>query len=159
MEDGSFTRRTLSSNDKLLEQLIGKKKAKVHLATTQQATRLGTQPQPKHGRQSSTKKEESEDEEEGRAAAFKSKRRRNVKSKAVAVTDGDGDAETAPPVQASNDVDDPTLATLPATEEPEEDEQPSVKYKSIPSRGKAKPKSYLDELLAERSKKKKKATP
>jgi hypothetical protein len=38
----------------------------------------------------------------------------------------------------------------------EEDEQPTPPPKSIRSRSKAKPKSYLDEILAERSDKKRK---
>jgi len=153
--DGSFTRRTLTSNDKLLEQLIGKKKAKIHLASKQQATRLGAQSQPKNGRQASTKKEESEDEEEGRSAAFTSKRRKVAKPKPVPVTEDEDEIE--PPAQAVDEAGDEQVHTNPpAIEEPEEDEQPPVKPKSIPSRSKAKSKSYLDEVLAERSKKKKK---
>ncbi|KAH7077552.1 hypothetical protein BKA63DRAFT_489121 [Paraphoma chrysanthemicola] len=160
--DGSFTRRTLTSSDKLLEQLIGKKKAKVHLAAQQNASRLGAKPQPfKHDRPHA-KKEESEDEEEGRAATFKSKRRRTAKAKiepadledeetrgAVSVSneeklpDGNGEAQhEADSTQQKDDEDE----EIPPTRAP----------KSMPSRSKPKATSYLDEILAERSKKKKK---
>ncbi|KAH7088088.1 hypothetical protein FB567DRAFT_331219 [Paraphoma chrysanthemicola] len=159
--DGSFTRRTLTSSDKLLEQLIGKKKAKAHLAAQQNASRLGAKPQPfKHDR-SHAKKEESEDEEEGRTAAFKSKRRRTAKvkvepadledeeqrgavisSNGEKLPDGEGEAQQADSNQQEDD---------------EEDVTPPMRApKSIPSRSKPKATSYLDEILAERSKKKKK---
>lgn len=75
--DGSFKRRELSSNDKLLKQLLGKKAtkaAKVHPTTNSSKSpapsqNLGSRPVKPPIRQ-----EESEDEEEGRASAFKSKR-------------------------------------------------------------------------------------
>jgi hypothetical protein len=161
LEDGNFTRRTLTSDNKLLTQMIGAKKAKVHLASNQQMTRLGAQPQPKHGRPVAAKKEDSEDEEEGRAATFKSKRRKTVKSKPAPAPEDDSEDQQALPVQARDDggeieqAADNGKAEPPAAEEPEEEERPATKPKSIPSRGKAKPKSYLDELLAEKSKKKK----
>jgi hypothetical protein len=158
LEDGSFTRRTLTSDNKLLTQMIGAKKAKVHLASKQQMTRLGAQPQPKHGRPVAAKKEDSEDEEEGRAATFKSKRRKTAKPKPAPATEDDSEDQQALPVQARDHGDEIEQAKGDvAAEEPEEEDQPAPKSKSIPSRGKAKPKSYLDELLAERSKKKKKS--
>lgn len=75
--DGSFKRRELSSNDKLLKQLLGKKAAKaakVHPITNSSKSagpsqNLGSKPVKPPIRQ-----EESEDEEEGRASTFKSKR-------------------------------------------------------------------------------------
>jgi hypothetical protein len=151
--DGTFTRRTIGTNDKLLEQLIGKKKAKAHVAAKQHAERLGAQPQAKHGRQV-TKKEESEDEEEGRAATFKSKRRRVVKPKPDPVSDDDAGEEAKLPVAAEEKEQKET----PAAQEDDEISDPGPtagKPRSKNSRGRAKPTSYLDELLAERSKKKK----
>jgi hypothetical protein len=161
--DGTFTRRTITSSDKLLEQLIGKKKAKAHIAAKQHAERLGTQPQPKQGRQA-VKKEESEDEEEGRAATFKSKRRRALNPRPDRVSEKEDVVE--------DDAANPGVADA-AAEESEEQEKTqalqkcdddsdqapaAAKQKSMPSRGRAKPTSYLDELLAERSKKKKNKT-
>ena len=75
--DGSFTRRAPTSNDKLLEQLIGKKRAKAHLAAKQEAERASARQQPTWQQKKEEKKvEESEDEEEGRAATISSKRQR-----------------------------------------------------------------------------------
>ncbi|KAL5114264.1 hypothetical protein ACEQ8H_007833 [Pleosporales sp. CAS-2024a] len=100
--DGSFTRRTITSDDKLLQQLLGKKKAKAHLAAKQEAQRRGAASQPQPRRKDVVKQEESEEEDEGRAAAFTSKRRKIV----------------------------------------------------TPSPSRAKPTSYLDQVLASRSQKK-----
>lgn len=157
--DGSFTKRNTISNDKLLEQLIGKKKAKAHLANKQQAERAGPQQTPKTGRRPAPKKEESDDEEEGRAATFKSKRRKVVQPKQVDVSDeeagGDGDAVDAPDTAEPKEE---AVSKVPQTNDDDEDSDvppAKAKPKSLPSRGRAKPTSYLDELLAERSKKKK----
>ena len=63
--DGSFTRRAPTSNDKLLEQLIGKKRAKAHLAAKQEAERASARQQPTWQQKKEEKKvEESEEEEE-----------------------------------------------------------------------------------------------
>jgi hypothetical protein len=161
--DGSFTRRTITSNDKLLEQLIGKKKAKAHMASKLQAARLGAAPpQPKNSRQAIAKKEESDDEEEGRAATFKSKRRKVAKPKPAPVSDEDMDDLE----QESKSIVPDEVPENPSVRE-ESEEAPTKKFyddvelepvpkksKPIPSRSRAKPTSYLDELLAERSKKK-----
>jgi hypothetical protein len=165
--DGSFTKRNITSSDKLLEQLIGKKKAKAHLAAKQQAERLGAQPQPKHGRRDVPKKEESDDEEEGRAATFKSKRRKVVKPKQTPVSDEEDRAEedvpetTAPNGPSEDTAQQEQPKNAPTPEHDDEADEPALavkKPKSMPSRGRAKPTSYLDELLAERSKKKKNKT-
>jgi hypothetical protein len=152
--DGTFTRRTIGTNDKLLEQLIGKKKAKAHIAAKQHAERLGAQPQPKQGRQVA-KKEESEDEEEGRAATFKSKRRRVAKPKPDPVSADDGDEEAKLLVAAEEEEQKET--PTPQEDDDLSDSGPTAaKPRSKNNRGRAKPTSYLDELLAERSKKKNK---
>lgn len=156
--DGSFTKRTTISNDKLLEQLIGKKKAKAHLANKQQAERAGPQEVvPKSGRRPVAKKEESDDEEEGRAAAFKSKRRRVGQPKQNPMSDqgleADEDAPEAP--ELKEDGKEPEAETKMPQDDEDSDAAPSkAKSKPLPSRGRAKPTSYLDEILAERSKKK-----
>jgi hypothetical protein len=161
---GNFTKRTLTSSDKLLEQLIGKKKAKAHLAAKQHAERLGAQPAPKHGRRDVPKKEESDDEEEGRAATFKSKRRKVAKPKQAPVSDEEDRPEENAPETTVPDgpSEDTELQDQPKQAVPSEDnDEPIIaapKPRSIPSRGRAKPTSYLDELLAERSKKKKNKT-
>jgi hypothetical protein len=158
-------KRGLSSSDKLLEQLIGKKKAKAHLASKLQATRLGAQPQPKQNRRDVMKKEDSEDEEEGRTAAFNSKKRRVAKPKQTAVKDEELEDEEHDPIVPVTDEpiknENGPERVVEAPKVKEEDDQEAdvlpiaAPAKSIPSRGKAKPVSYLDELLAERSKKKK----
>tara|TARA_R110002003_G_scaffold121_19_gene10794 strand:+ start:991 stop:1527 length:537 start_codon:yes stop_codon:yes gene_type:complete len=161
IEDGSFTKRTITSSDKLLEQLIGKKRAKVHLAAKQNATRLGAKPQQQRHDRSHAKKEESDDEEEGRTAAFKSKRRKTAIPKPASVAaeeeqggdvvpaatnekilngKGEGHEETDHKQQVDDEDDHATLA--------------GTGSKSIPNRSKPPATSFLDEILAERSKKK-----
>jgi hypothetical protein len=172
-DDGNFLKRKATTNDKLLEQLIGKKKAKAHIAAKEQAERSGAQSQPKHARREVQKREESDDEEEGRAATFKSKRRKVARPKPAPVSDEEDGAEedapssTVPKQDAPNvTVPDEPIEHAPQKEEPKdapitedgETDEPLLaakKPKSMPSRTRAKPTSYLDELLAERSKKKK----
>lgn len=156
IQDGSFTRRSLTSNDKLLEQMIGKKAARAHIAS-KKAPQTASQP-GKFGKQPRTSaREESEDEEEGRAAAFKSKRRKKSKGTAAEATEDAGEAQeelikSTP--SADPDIEDVTEeAGLGATKKiPKvvEDDEPTSQKQS------SKPGSYLDEILAERSKKKKK---
>lgn len=160
--DGSFTRRIPTSNDKLLEQLIGKKKAKAHLAAKQEAARPNAKPQGQ--RRPPVKKEDSDDEEEGRAAAFKSKKRKADGKQPVAMRaedSDDEDEETRAARLASNGnaeaKENVATTTFEVEDQPAADEEVEVSQvsKKIPSRGKTKPTSFLDEILAERSKKKK----
>ncbi|KAF2026148.1 hypothetical protein EK21DRAFT_92593 [Setomelanomma holmii] len=159
--DGSFTKRTITSSDKLLEQLIGKKKAKAHLAAKQNATRLCAKPQAQGHDRSHAMKDESEDEDEGRTAAFKSKKRRTEKTKPVIVKeverDGDEDVQ-AQTIEHQNNVDsiphDETEQTKKVAENTDVFATAAAP-KPIPSRGKPKATSFLDEILAEQSKKKK----
>ncbi|KAH8732466.1 hypothetical protein GQ44DRAFT_183149 [Phaeosphaeriaceae sp. PMI808] len=154
IEDGSFTKRTHTSDHKLLAQLIGNKRAKVHIAAKQQAERFGTQPQPKNGRGTTVKKDESDDEEEGRAVIFKSKRRRTNRPAPNAVEDEEKkEDETSAPQEEGAEKKEPIVIPI----QDGVNDQPASKKlsKQIPSRSKAKPTSYLDELLDERSKKKK----
>ena len=159
VQDGSFTRRMPTSDDKLLQQLIGKKAAKAHLAA-KQAPKTTAKPQ-RYGKPT-TKKEESDDEEEGRAAMFKSKKPRPKKAQPV-VEPEDVDEETEDqaksdlPVQpvTNNDREDvPAKAPLKSASKPTKDDS-SEEGDSKPAK-KPKTGSFLDEILAERSKKKKK---
>jgi hypothetical protein len=105
------------------------------------------------GKPTATKKEESEDEEEGRAATFKSKRQRKEGKKAAKVDSDDEDEETRAKRLASKDA--------PAVKDakPKEDDggEEGEVTKPAPTRVKTKPKSFLDEILADRSKKGKKS--
>jgi hypothetical protein len=155
--DGSFTRRAPTSNDKLLEQLIGKKRAKAHIAAKQEAERAAAREQPQllHplGRPTPVKKEESEDEEEGRAATFKSKRRKTDRTASSPVEKDEAEKE----VSGATDADEPTCIAEAegAAIQPERNSDDEIPKKAKRSRkARAKPTSYLDEVLAERIKKK-----
>jgi hypothetical protein len=167
IEDGSFTRRAPTSNDKLLEQLIGKKRAKAHIAAKQEASRPNAKAQ-RYGKPAVQVKDDSEDEEEGRAGAFKSKRGKKNNSKPSipkAVDSDDEDEETRAArlegQAAQREEEDLKLAS---EDHQVEQEQPEVEkaieeaeeVKTAPKRARAKPASFLDEILAERSKKKSK---
>ncbi|CAO2647954.1 Nn.00g088760.m01.CDS01 [Neocucurbitaria sp. VM-36] len=166
IEDGSFTRRIPTSNDKLLEQLIGKKRAKAHLAAKQEAARPNANAQ-RHGKPAITRKEESEDEEEGRASAFKSKRRKGTVQTSVTMKnegseDENEDEESRTKRLKARQSDEVTQEAVKDVEiqdeQPEAGEEAGIASvsKKVPSRTKAKPTSFLDEILAERTKKKNK---
>ncbi|KAF2191106.1 hypothetical protein K469DRAFT_558170 [Zopfia rhizophila CBS 207.26] len=149
IEDGSFTRRAPTSNDRVLETLVGRKAAKAHIASKQapkqnaQSQKVGCRPLAKR-----TKAEESEDEEEGRAAAFRSKRQKMNKvpsSKSLADVDGERAEQ-----QDTELLEDPrSLADTKSESNMRRDAADS--RRQVPKLG-----SYLDEVLAERAKKKKK---
>lgn len=157
--DGSFTRRIPTSNDKLLEQLLGKKKAKAHLAAQQEAARPNAKAQ-KYGKLAPVSKQESDDEEDGRAAAFQSKRfkRDQVPKKKVqsVESDDEDEEERAKRVGKTGGDEVPEEEAQIDTEPPKEDAEVDddvVAEKTAPRKSRAKPKSFLDEILAERSKK------
>ncbi|KAI8937188.1 hypothetical protein NX059_006397 [Plenodomus lindquistii] len=171
--DGSFTKRLPASDDKLLVQLLGAKKAKAHVAAKREAARPDASAKARqYGKPVVAKKEESDEEEEGRAATFKSKRsRKNVEKKVAREVDSDHEDEEmrakrlGTGVRAEEEEDskisdkDAVTKSEPSInqdvalkEDPAEDE----KVKTAPRKTKAKPKSFLDEILAERSKKKSK---
>ena len=165
IEDGSFTRRIPTSNDKLLEQLIGKKKAKAHLATRQDTKRPNAKAQ--YGKRNIVKKEESEDEEEGRAATFSSKRKKaKVFTSAATKEDSDDEDEESRTKRLAAGGDyrnaNAAAAASTATEVKDEDAEAHKQAgstrssKNVSGRGKMKSTSFLDEILAERSIKKKK---
>lgn len=163
--DGSFTRRAPTSNDKLLEQLIGKKRAKAHLAAKQEAERASARQQPAWQQKKEEKKVEhvdSEDDEESRATVITSKRQRNDKIKSTSKSK-DIEVENQATTEAAES-DEKLKEHVPVAapqdgqqEEKKEDSDDDIdlKPKKRVKKSRAKPTSYLDELLAERSKKKK----
>ncbi|KAF1830693.1 hypothetical protein BDW02DRAFT_533483, partial [Decorospora gaudefroyi] len=176
IEDGSFTKRTPTSDDKLLQQLLGKKKAKAHMAVKQEAARPSAAAKAqRYGKSLPTKKEESDDEEEGRAATFKSKRRKKEGKPVVTEVDSDDEDEEMRAKRLGGStsnakVDEDAFVSTTNTETGAGGDQtrPDVTSKDdgdvnnakavqpAPKKTKAKPNNYLDEILAERSKKKQK---
>lgn len=166
VENGSFTKRTLTSDDKLLQQLIGKKKAKAHIMAKQEAARPSAATKThRYSKPAVAKKEVSDDEEDGRAATFKSKREgRKARKPPKALDSDDEDEETrAKRLAAGAKTEDRETKEL-TTETPVEDkssekveeEEEAEPAPPAPKKVKTKPKSFLDEILAERSKKKSK---
>ncbi|EUC42758.1 hypothetical protein COCMIDRAFT_102710 [Bipolaris oryzae ATCC 44560] len=166
VENGSFTKRTLTSDDKLLQQLIGKKKAKAHIMAKQEAARPSAATKThQYSKPAVAKKEVSDDEEDGRAATFKSKRGDRKAKKPPILPDSDDEDEEmrakrlAAGMKAENQE-----TKEPTTEAPVEDkssekvkeEEEAEPAQPAPKKVKIKPKSFLDEILAERSKKKSK---
>ena len=93
IEDGSFTRRIVTSDDKLLQQLIGKKKAKAHISAKQEAARPTAAAKAQQYRKQAAKKEESDDDDEGRTATFKSKRQAKKENQQAKKVDSDDEDE------------------------------------------------------------------
>lgn len=180
--DGSFTRRIPSSNDKLLVQLLGAKKAKAHIAAQQEAARPNASARAqRYGKPAVVKKDESDEEEEGRAATFKSKRSEKKMNREIDSDDEDEEMRSkrlaantnmaeqhatannidagAPPTGSEHSEEAPRaeepVLNEPELKEPDVDSQTTTP-KSAPRKSRAKPKSFLDEILAERSKKKSK---
>ncbi|KAF1959872.1 hypothetical protein CC80DRAFT_312165 [Byssothecium circinans] len=156
VEDGSFTNRVPKSTDfKLLEQLIGKQAANVHLQKKTSNANTKPQAQSKPQLQRKVAKEESEDEEEGRASAFTSKRRKVERKKVEEVGEEDGDADEERTAKISSKSEAKETSNKGVDDNDSEDK--GLRKSTAKSRPqKAKKASYLDELLAERSKKKKK---
>lgn len=159
VRDGSFTNRLPTSHEKLLENLIGKKAAKAHLAAKQKHT-APSKPQ-KPAKPVETKDES--DEEEGRAAAFQSKRQRRTRPVPTKSDSSDEDEESRTSNLASkkqkttSDAPSVTNGDVTMGDAPDREDVDEPKKVAPTSRSqKAKPKSYLDEILGEKSKKKKK---
>jgi hypothetical protein len=157
VQDGSFTKKTNITNDKLLEQLMGKKRAKAHLASkaaqanqSQTKVFIGKPTQP-------AKPEESEDEEEGRAAAFKSKRKKPTgQPKPPQEEDKPEDSEKASGMETADANPDLNDETNPAAQLPTRRKVEDSDSDDAPRPKKAKKGSYLDEILAQKAAKKKK---
>lgn len=151
LPDGAFQRKKLSSNDKLLEQLLGKKVAQARKKEAGKSMSTSKHAAPKQlaSWPKVSKGAESEDEDEGgRVAAFKSKKRKpEAKPQTVKVSTDD---------ETMEDVIDSGEAT--GTPNPT-DNDAAVEKGSPPQQQKAakrKSTSYLDELLAQKANKKSK---
>ncbi|GAB7356455.1 hypothetical protein MBLNU459_g7222t1 [Dothideomycetes sp. NU459] len=157
--DSLTRRRTVGPNERLLEQLLGKKAASRHMASSK-----APRPQPSEAQQlgQALSKEASEsDEEEGRASMLASTSSRSrarlaaKQAKSVALSADVEDAETKdrPPGTSQDGTTQPTsVAPTPdqlardASASDDEDRKPTKKRGA----------SYLDQLLAEKAEKKKK---
>ncbi|KAF2499953.1 hypothetical protein BU16DRAFT_577997 [Lophium mytilinum] len=178
--DGSFKRKNLSSNDKLLTQLLGNKAAKAHLKSKQTSKHaVPTQKPASKPVKGPSRQDDSEDEEEGRSSMFKSKRHKSSKISPEDDTDHDADSRKKDFVKSSNP-DQPiklpsshssttTSTSKKRTRDADHDgssdsseetrKGTGTKKRSPPKReGKQDKKhtNYLDEVLSERKKKKKK---
>lgn len=146
LPDGAFKRKKLASNDKLLEQLLGKKAANAR-KKTQEAERGAKHaaPKPLAARPKVEKTaEESDEEEGGRAAAFKSRKQKaTVPPPQAAEVDAEDDGAAG---EQSGIVEGSSSAALPTPA----DEAPTPAKK--PKTG-----SYLDEILGQKAAKKKKS--
>ena len=129
--DGSWNRSELDSNDKLRKQLLGKNYDRVMKAAAEQ--KAAAKPVPAAVNTSENKADEDDyDEEDGRSAMLA--RQKNKRK---------GGAGSVHPAAAA-------AASLDADQEDKSAKRPA------PSKGRKKATSYLDELLAERAKKRKK---
>lgn len=160
LPDGSFRRNKLSSNDRLLEQLLGSKavqarkkskeasksvSASRHAAPTQHTTR----------QKASVGVDNDDDDEDGRAATFKSKKAKEFQKPADMNTMTN--EERTQPDTDDDDAKDIAPSQTMGTEAP-----PVIPSDTAQRATKRKPTSYLDEMLAQRaskkSKKKKRST-
>lgn len=155
MQNGSLTRRPLTSDDKLLQQLLGKKAAKAHIAARQAPKENNNTQKPALGPRNA-QPEESDEEEDGRASTFKSKRRKICQTNATGnIEECSDDPKKISDLERRGNADECGLQASSEKQLPKDDhdhdEDPSPQ-----SRRKPKSASYLDEILAERSKRKKK---
>jgi len=159
LPDGVFKRNKLASNDRLLEQLLGKKAVQARKKSLQSSSAgrsgYGVQQHGVAKPWSTTtvprkRDAESEDEEEGRAAAFKSKKvkakpanREETERDVAPRLDGDDKGE-----QESSGVarEDEATAAMPDRQSDSEEIRPAKKGAG----------SYLDELLSQKATKGKK---
>lgn len=150
--DGLIKRRG-PSNQRLLEQLLGKKAAKGHIASAKAPNRSSnTQSAAQTGKLSGQAliAEDSDDEEEGRASMVASKSARGTKRAPVLKKQADN-SEHANVEDAGRAVENETVeaiaVTQPRAASTDEDEVKPTKKRAV---------SYLDQLLAEKASKKKK---
>ncbi|KAF2766390.1 hypothetical protein EJ03DRAFT_330120 [Teratosphaeria nubilosa] len=140
LPDGVFKRRNLASNDKLLEQIMGKKAAQAKRKQDARKGSVHAAPKPMSGlvKQSVKTRDESEEEEEGRAAAFKPRKQKRGPQQNENVAEAGKEQEAADYIAF-----DPAPAT--ATDS-ESEQRPQKKVKG----------TYLDEILGQKAKKSKK---
>jgi len=141
--DFAMKSKSRSSNHKLLEQMLGRKAAQGHRAAkARPEARSGVQQRSANEPQVRTLVE-SEDEEEGRAGMIKSKSAKNGRRQAAP-------SSTSPPKPPTDRTRAEVSARKRSASPEEEDREPRNVQK-----GKRKGGSYLDEILAQKSKKKK----
>lgn len=140
--DGSWNRTELSSNDQLRKQLLGKNYDRIMKASQKQSASLkdaaAAAPPTKTTAPAAAEDLDEDDDDEGRAALVGKKRKFEPvqgKKKKNKVT-----VEENP--SRDQDVDDAELVVTAAP-------------KQTPAKGRKKATSYLDEILAQRSKKRK----
>lgn len=151
--DGSWNRTELSSNDQLRKQLLGRnydKFMKASAAAKQaSAAAKSTASAVASGASSAVQEEDDqEDDEDGRVSMVGKKKRRVGQGRAAQTGSGSGSGVT--PVSTPGDVEDAGAKGENGVV------QTDAPVKQAPSKGRKKATSYLDELLAERSKKRKK---
>ncbi|PWY64748.1 hypothetical protein BO70DRAFT_192219 [Aspergillus heteromorphus CBS 117.55] len=152
--DGSWNRTELDSNDKLRRQLLGKNYKKVMTAKGNTPAGAGAVSRlPVSGASSSTTKdvEDEDDEEEGRTALI-------GKKNAISSKKRKAEHRVRPVSEPSNDQNSKTKQISGDDDDGDEIDKPNKQTGPLiqPSRGRKKATSYLDEILAERSKKRKK---
>ncbi|OOQ85806.1 hypothetical protein PEBR_23929 [Penicillium brasilianum] len=152
--DGSWNRTELSSNDQLRKQLLGRnydKFMKASAAAKQaSAAAKSTASAASAGASSAVQEEDDDqdDDEDGRVSMVGKKKRRVGQGRAAQTGSGSGSGVT--PVSTPGDVEDAGAKGEDGVV------QTDAPVKQAPSKGRKKATSYLDELLAERSKKRKK---
>ncbi|KAL1591904.1 hypothetical protein SLS60_011496 [Paraconiothyrium brasiliense] len=164
VQDGSFANRIPTSHERLLENLIGKKAAKAHLAAKRKHTAPVKPPKPL--KPTPTKVES--DEEEGRTSSIRSKRQRNAKPLSAQEVESDDEDEEARALSVrskkskTNDqshfIVEEIVTKVNGPDDELADEKLENNKKNKPSSRPqmAKPKSYLDEILSEKATKKNK---
>ncbi|GKZ21453.1 hypothetical protein AbraIFM66951_006152 [Aspergillus brasiliensis] len=153
--DGSWNRTELDSNDKLRKQLLGRNYQKVMAAKKASAAKGGSNDPSAAASTNPAKnvEEEDSDEEEGRTAVIGKRRAMPAKKRKAAEPQVQLESETVggEPGESkqANDIGDGKEDRA-----DQSDKQPGAS--SRPARGRKKGTSFLDEILAERSKKRKK---
>ena len=156
LPDGAWQRKKLSSNEKLMEQLMGKKAARARVKSRDAGKSISASrhaaPKPLlNAMREQKRKAESEDEDEGgRAAAFKPRKRGKAREHQVAKqiadqgNDGEMENDESGPVRGgvADEAHDQGTGSI-------MDSEPGEKA------SKRMGGSYLDELLAQKAKKKK----
>ncbi|OOF91277.1 hypothetical protein ASPCADRAFT_409311 [Aspergillus carbonarius ITEM 5010] len=157
--DGSWNRTELDSNDKLRKQLLGRNYKKVMAATsaakagtTSAGAGAGGRQETSSGTARGMQEEENSDEEEGRTALI-------GKMKSTASKKRKAEPQAQPESETVNNRDSEPKQTNASDDGSDDKVDQSNKQTgpaSRPSKGRKKATSFLDELLAERAKKRKK---
>ncbi|GCB19525.1 hypothetical protein AAWM_02410 [Aspergillus awamori] len=156
--DGSWNRSELDSNDKLRKQLLGRNYQKVMAAKKASTAKGGgndaaVSTNPAKNGVAKAEEEDDDDEEEGRTALIGRKKAMPAKKRKAAEPQAQSESETiggeSGESKQTSDVGDGSEAKA-----DQSDKQPGASSRPASRRKKA--TSFLDEILAERSKKRKK---